>query len=95
MLGFSYDVFTFSMVANMVRMLLARQGVAVYMGSLKVNVGSFHIYEKHFADAEFWLSCYSADTRADQVLRRVYDMTTTIMPPQDFIGLLRGAADES
>jgi thymidylate synthase len=49
-LGFTYDVFTFSMIANAVRLLLKEQGIDIILGDLIVNAGSLHIYERHFDD---------------------------------------------
>lgn len=56
-LGFTYDVFTFSMVANAVRLLLAERGIDCELGSLYVNAGSMHLYKQHYDKArnEFML----------------------------------------
>lgn len=54
-LGFTYDVFTFSMIAKSVQLLLNERGHRVGLGTLFVNAGSLHLYEKHYNDAKRWL----------------------------------------
>jgi thymidylate synthase len=61
-LGFTYDVFTFSMVGKAVQLLLKERGIQVGLGNLQVNVGSLHIYERHYKEAESWI----ADSEIDQ-----------------------------
>lgn len=53
-LGFTYDVFSFSMVANAVRLLLKERGLDIILGDLHVNAGSLHIYETHFDGLDKW-----------------------------------------
>lgn len=47
-LGFTYDVFTFSMVAKAVQLLLRESGLEVNLGNLYVNVGSLHLYHDFY-----------------------------------------------
>lgn len=47
-LGTTYDVFTFSMVAMSVQLLLRARGIEVSLGDLTITAGSLHIYEKHW-----------------------------------------------
>lgn len=53
-LGFTYDVFTFSMVAKAVQLLLKDRGINVSLGMLHVNVGSLHIYKEYYDKAKKW-----------------------------------------
>lgn len=53
-LGFTYDVFTFSMIGKAIQLLLRDRGVDVDLGELNVNAGSLHLYEKHYEDAIEW-----------------------------------------
>lgn len=53
-LGFTYDVFTFSMIANAVRLLLKERGIDVVLGTLCVNPGSMHLYEQHVKSVQKW-----------------------------------------
>lgn len=55
-LGFTYDVFTFSMVATAIQLLLRDRGLEVSLGDLFVNAGSLHMYEQHWEAAEKWMS---------------------------------------
>lgn len=91
-LGMSYDVFTFSMVANMVRILLANRGINVGLGVLHVNVGSFHIYQEHFGNIIEWIE------RDDLVLndglldKMQQYLTTEAISPRQFIKELQNYA---
>jgi thymidylate synthase len=60
-LGFTYDVFTFSMVAKAVQCLLADRGIETELGNLQVNVGSLHIYERHYDAADKWMDAEDED----------------------------------
>ncbi len=55
-LGFTYDVFTFSMIAASVRLLLRARGIRVELGDLYVTAGSLHLYERHYEQAEVWVN---------------------------------------
>jgi thymidylate synthase len=89
--GFSYDIFTFSQVANMVRVLLLNQGVAVRLGLLHVQVGSAHIYEHHFADLPTWINCSEHDLAASH---RARDLASFVGTPHQLISRLEEYADE-
>lgn len=54
-LGFTYDVFTFSMVAKSVQLLLKERGIDCELGTLFLNVGSLHIYERHYSSGHMWV----------------------------------------
>ncbi len=62
-LGFTYDVFTFSMVAKSVQLLLRERGIEVGLGTLFVNPGSMHLYETHYEQAEKWIESTKQDER--------------------------------
>lgn len=52
-LGWVYDVFNFSCIANYIRIQLHDQyGFTLQLGSLTVNAGSQHLYEQHWHDSE-------------------------------------------
>jgi len=89
--GFSYDIFTFSQVANMVRVLLLNQGVSVQLGHLHVQVGSLHIYEHHFKDLPTWINCCEHDLAASHRARDLAAFTGT---PHQLINRLEEYADE-
>ena len=54
-LGFTYDVFTFSMVAKSVQLLLREQGIDIGLGDLTVNAGSLHLYETHYGQVDNYI----------------------------------------
>lgn len=60
-LGFTYDVFTFSMVAKAVQLLLRERGVNVILGTLTVTAGSMHIYSTYYEKGEQWLKSEDRD----------------------------------
>lgn len=62
-LGFTYDVFTFSMVAKAVQLLLKERGVDVELGTLFLNAGSMHIYERHYEQGTEWLDSTERDQK--------------------------------
>lgn len=51
-LGFTYDVFTFSMISKAVQLLLADRGVQSELGTLYLTAGSLHLYERHYDDVQ-------------------------------------------
>lgn len=53
-LGFTYDVFTFSMIGKAIQLLLRERGVKVSLGNLYVNAGSLHMYENHWGNLQKW-----------------------------------------
>lgn len=59
--GFTYDVFTFSMVARAVQLLLKARGIDVNLGKLYVTAGSMHLYKRHYEDAKKWLKSTKVD----------------------------------
>ena len=62
-LGFTYDVFTFSMVARAVQLLLEERGIDVSLGELTVTAGSLHLYETHYEKAEKWIESKDRDEK--------------------------------
>lgn len=50
--GFTFDVFTFSCVAQAVRLLLRERDVHVGLGSLTVTAGSLHLYRDPFGKGD-------------------------------------------
>lgn len=73
-LGFTYDVFTFSMVAMAVQKLLAQRDIRVDLGDLYVNAGSLHLYEQHFEDAIEW---YTNHETTNEVTVQVKSLANT------------------
>lgn len=67
-LGYTYDVFTFSMVANAVRLLLKERGINLELGNLFVTAGSMHIYETHYDKVDEWVNSLERD---DSIIDRV------------------------
>lgn len=61
-LGVTYDVFSFSMIAKSVQLLLRARGVLCELGTLTVNAGSLHIYEQHFKNIYQWSTTTEVDT---------------------------------
>lgn len=66
--GFTFDVFTFSCVAEGVRLLLGERGIHVELGTLIVTAGSLHLYrdpfgkgDDQFAKAEDWIHANDED----------------------------------
>lgn len=80
-LGFTYDVFTFSMVAKAVQLLLRAKSVDVELGDLFVNAGSLHIYKKHYKKAEDWLTA----TRQE---RKIANSVESINSAEDYEDLI-------
>lgn len=74
-LGFTYDVFTFSMISLAVSLLLRARGVQNELGAMYVNAGSMHLYEDQFENARRWLDTTKTNPevrkRVDLVLGRV------------------------
>jgi thymidylate synthase len=60
-LGFTYDVFTFSMVAMSVLLLLKERGINVELGNLHVNAGSLHLYSDYYERAATWVKSTERD----------------------------------
>jgi thymidylate synthase len=93
-LGFTYDVFTFSAVAALVRSLLILRGINVELGFLHVHVGSLHLYETHFDKVDEWLH----DVMPDAQHRDVQDDWTILLAeatsPRFFVHTLKMLADD-
>lgn len=94
--GYTYDVSTFSAVANAVRLLLQERGVDSRLGHLTVNAGSLHLYRDPFgkgadlyAQAERWRDSHDQDPRIGEAVRTAWDATSY----EDFIQRLWSAAN--
>lgn len=75
-LGYTYDVFSFSMVANAVRLLLKERGIDTELGDLRVNPGSLHIYERHYNDVEHWRTTEERDRSIGERVLQVMEAET-------------------
>ena len=91
-LGFTYDVFTFSMVANAVRLLLRERGIKVELGNLYVNAGSLHLYEKHYDQAETWIRSKDRDLSIRKAVNKCLLRVDTY---ESLIEALNSAAESS
>ena len=89
-LGFTYDVFTFSMVAKAVQLLLHERGVEVELGVLFVNAGSMHIYERHYEEGENWVN----QTETDPDIAKAVLKYTSAKTYTDLIRNLKKGAEE-
>lgn len=88
-LGFTYDVFTFSMIAKAVQLLINERGdYKVGLGFLQVNPGSLHLYETHYEKVDKWLT----DEEISPI-RDVVDGISTAKTYEELIWKLREAAD--
>lgn len=89
-LGFTYDVFTFSMVARAVQVLLSERGIEVGLGDLTVTAGSLHLYETHYEKAEKWIESTGRDEKIGMaVIKYANGKTFT-----DLLNNLKKGADE-
>lgn len=70
-LGFTYDVFTFSMVAKAVQLLLKDRGIDVMLGDLVVTAGSLHLYENYYEKVEAWLDSEERDRKIGAAVAKV------------------------
>jgi thymidylate synthase len=74
--GFTFDVFTFSMVAQAVRILLAERGTYTELGDLTVTAGSMHLYRDPFGKgddqfkkaADLWVPATDEDDRISRAV---------------------------
>lgn len=89
-LGFTYDVFTFSMVAESVRLLLKERGLDVLIGELTVTAGSLHIYERHYEQANEWLAATDVDEEIGIAVSKYTNAATYL----DLIKQLKRGAEE-
>lgn len=71
-LGFTYDVFSFSMVAKAVQLLLKDRGINVDLGQLTVTAGSMHLYETHYEKYKQW-------TESDRINKSIKTVVDFIM----------------
>ena len=76
-LGFTYDVFTFSMVAAALQRILKAGGLDVELGTLFVNAGSLHLYESHYKKAEEYLKAETTDNRTKELVDYVLENSPT------------------
>lgn len=90
-LGATYDIFSFSSVANCVRLLLKERGVDVDLGDLTVNAGSLHLYEKHYDQVDQWAQSDTINQEIGQRVMRVMEAETYY----DFIDALKEESKKS
>jgi thymidylate synthase len=93
-LGLSYDIFTFSSVANLIRLMLLQRGVKVDIGILSVFVGSFHIYEQHFDKVNEWVSDATPNIEFTEVTTDWDNLLKADLSPRSYTKLLKGLADD-
>lgn len=90
-LGSTYDVFSFSAVANVVRLLLAERGIEIdkdengNFGNLTVNANSLHLYERHYEDIDRWVNSEDRDKKIGERVLNVMKAESY----KEFIDLLR------
>lgn len=89
-LGFTYDVFTFSMVAKAVQLLLKERGIDVSLGTLFLNAGSMHIYERHYGEGHLWVE----ETERDREIGKAVLKYTTAETYTELIKKLKQGAEE-
>lgn len=88
-LGFTYDVFTFSMISRAVQLLLISRGVPARLGDLTVTAGSLHLYSKDVEKVTSLLQSVERDGR-------IIDQVDTVMRAKTYENLLerlRGGAE--
>lgn len=94
-LGFSYDVFTFSSVALLVRNLLSHvHGIDCDLGTLTVTAGSFHVYEEHFDRISEWTHDVALDRRYNDVLNSWEELANYADEPRGYINELWSLAHD-
>jgi len=84
-LGATYDMPTFSAVANSVRLLLKERGLDYELGDLTVTAASMHLYERHYEKVEEWLEPKNINDKIGERVLRV--MAAETYP--EFIDLLK------
>lgn len=68
-LGYTYDVFTFSMIARSIQLLLAERDYPdLELGKLYVTAGSLHLYESALVDAEKAIQGDEVDESVDEAV---------------------------
>lgn len=90
-LGFTYDVFTFSMVAAAVQRILHERGREVTLGTLFVNAGSLHLYESHYEKAQQYIETEKRDPRIKQMIDWVLAHSNTY---DELVNALQYAANQ-
>lgn len=75
-LGYTYDVFTFSMVAKAVQLLLRERGTFVELGELTVNVGSLHIYSDYYERGQLWTRAVAKNNDIDSLVTSIAEANT-------------------
>lgn len=89
--GYSYDVFSFTTVANCVRLLLNEAlGLELELGDLEMSVGSFHIYKEFYDSSKEYIRCTELDDKAEQVKLHYNTLIETTKTYDDFVN---GLAD--
>jgi len=76
-LGFTYDVFTFSMIATYVKLLLEERGIKLKLGNLYVNVASLHLYSDYYQRAEIWVETKVEDPQIREFVDAVLEGVST------------------
>jgi len=92
-LGMSYDIFTFSMIANMVRVLLSARGIVVSLGVLHMHIGSFHIYEEHFEKSQVWIKDYISVSDVTNLNDISANLACNSFTPRQLIDSLKSYAE--
>jgi thymidylate synthase len=81
--GFTYDVFTFSMISFAILLELRKRGVQnVSLGDLRVNAGSLHLYESDFEKALEW-------SEANTELKSIQGLLDIIFKTETYEDLIR------
>lgn len=75
-MGFTYDVFTFSMVAFAVKLLLAERNIDVKLGQLTVTAGSMHLYNNHYDEVQKWTKSEERDLMISAYVENVLSSKT-------------------
>jgi thymidylate synthase len=89
--GFTYDVFTFSMISLYIKHLLSDRGIKVDLGDLIVNAGSLHLYQPDYSMVNEWM--FELDTIDDSIKDLVDELVNTT-DHLDLVESLKQAADE-
>lgn len=74
--GFTYDVFTFSMIATALSILLEQRGLLVSPGTLTVTAGSLHLYHSDYEQSIKWLKSNARDLTIEKAVKRVIVSTS-------------------
>lgn len=87
-LGSTYDVFSFSAVANSIRLLLQERGINVGLGDLTVNAGSLHLYERHYEDIDRW-------AKSDEINTEIGKRVLSVMQSETYYDFIDALEKES